>query len=873
MRREKISPYYDSVNETKLSAHSFGRHLLLIILVWCIGAVCSYQVYRYEAKNIHRDNSNRFNKLKVKLESEIKRRVNLLGYGLKGTRSAFVVNPTLKERDFTELYRSREVEKEFPGALGLGFITYVPREDYPKFISAQKSSNRDHFTVKTTGAAPNLYVITFIEPREMNEAALGFDVGQEIERRQAADRAAESGEIALTAPISLVQASDNGPGFLILLPVYSQAEIPSTVAQRWSSLRGWTYMPILARKLFEGLGDVVDHELDFEVFEGLFQSTDKLIFHNQSELEGANSSKPPIRSEGYSEITQIPVGGRTWTISSRASQHFQYKSEEIAYWWAGAAFLVSSLTLTYLFHKEKQLSHTRKIVEHQNLNLEVYSDVLANHTLLSRTDKNGVITQVNKHFCDVSGYDELELIGSSHTMLHSGVDAREFWKELWNRLSLGEMWQGELCNKKKDGSLYWVASTIAPLRESNREIGGFLNVGTDITQLKSSEANLALSVKKATEATKAKSEFLANMSHEIRTPMNGVIGMTDLLLETHLSKEQHEYVEALQSSGENLLSIINDILDFSKIEAGKISLEPVPTSIRSIIKGLGFTFEKVIRDKSVSFIVDVSPELPETILIDPLRVRQVLTNLIGNAFKFTQSGGAIVVYAHSVTQDSQGGVLQCAVLDSGIGISESKQAKIFDVFSQAESSTARLYGGTGLGLSISQSLVKMMGGELRVCSEEGVGSRFYFDLPYELAESKELTEHTSAVSKLRGDGKRALVAEDNLVNQKITRTILEKFGFNVTVVADGFAAVEAAFASSFDIILMDLQMPGMDGEEATKLIKEHEFVGGVCAPIIALTASAMAGDRERCLDMGMDDYVTKPIRRNELEAALARCLL
>ena len=374
----------------------------------------------------------------------------------------------------------------------------------------------------------------------------------------------------------------------------------------------------------------------------------------------------------------------------------------------------------------------------------------------------------------------------------------------------------------------------------------------------------------AEEASRAKSEFLANMSHEIRTPMNGVIGMTDLALMTPLTDTQRDYLQTVRNSAESLLVIINDILDFSKIEAGKLEIAAVDFSLRSL---LGDTLKPMaIRagEKRLRLTVDVGPEVPDGIVGDPIRLRQVLVNLVSNALKFTDAGEILVRIVHDMEPNAAHVTLHCSVVDTGIGIPEHKQVAIFQAFTQADGSTTRVYGGTGLGLTISGQLVSLMGGHIQVESTPGRGSAFFFSITVPLASAPiaVTTAVTPAAPVVDARPLRVLVAEDNVVNRRLAEHLLRQRGHQPLMVVNGREAVDALTRDSFDVVLMDLQMPEMDGFEATAAIRARERTTGARTPIVALTAHAMEGDRQRCLDADMDGYVSKPIDASQLFAVI-----
>ncbi|MDW8324461.1 MAG: PAS domain S-box protein [Burkholderiales bacterium] len=745
------------------------------------------------------------------------------------------------------------------------------------------------------------------------------------------------------------------------------------------------------------------------------------------------------------------------------------------------------------------------------------------HAIVSATDRTGRIVYANALFCAVSGYTAEELLGQNHRLLKSGVHPPEFFRTLWQTIAAGQVWQGEICNRRKDGSRYWVKATIAPMIGEDGEIAGYVSIRTEITALKQAEAEARRSEQKlrtildclgegvytldghgrltyinaegarmlgysaeeldgcqlhelihhhrpdgrplsaaecpihlamregriyrsddevffrkngkplpvkvtgaplpgeggmagsvavfsdrsaiveaerrliqakeaAEEAARLKADFLAVISHEIRTPLNGVIGMAELLLDTPLSAEQLSQVRTIKESADHLLALIGDILDYSKLDAGAIALDVAPFALRPLVDACAEVVAPRLVDKPVTLAAWVDADVPEQLLGDATRLKQILLNLLGNAVKFTERGKVEL----AVVLAGDGCGVEISVSDTGIGIDTRTQARLFTPFTQADASTTRRYGGTGLGLAITKKLVEAMGGTIHLQSQVGLGSSFYVRLPLPAVQREppimpmagrsvavigadaaqqglwqrllaawrmQVISHSrvadvgslvaqgidlgillddptspmpaqlpavfaaagmpfcvalpvpdrarreawrglgvmavfeppltkARVLDLMGVGlaaatapwpqqpgsapaacgARILLAEDNPVNQRVAVAMLQRLGHAVNVAVDGQEAVALWREGCFDLVLMDCLMPGMDGYAATAEIRRLEAHSRQRTPIVAMTANALEGDRERCLAAGMDDYITKPVTRARLEEVLARWL-
>jgi PAS domain S-box-containing protein len=490
------------------------------------------------------------------------------------------------------------------------------------------------------------------------------------------------------------------------------------------------------------------------------------------------------------------------------------------------------------------------------------------------SDLRGKITFVNKAYCSFYGVTPEEREGGDYKTIFPPELAISFAKVYSNVYRTGETAKLDYSMTLHNGKQVFNEQSVSLRRDGLGNPMGFMVILRDCFERKQNEAELVKARLAAEAASKAKGEFMANMSHEIRTPLNGVIGMLELASDTNPTPEQREFLEMAQSAAGSLLGVINDILDFSKVEAGMLELERTEFALAEIVAEAVGIMRITTLKKGLGLSFELAPDVPRFLLGDPVRLKQVLLNLIGNAVKFTQHGQVSVRVQLERIQDGKAG-LKFSVTDTGIGIPIEKQQVIFEAFSQADASTTRKFGGTGLGLTICARIIQVMGGNIWVESDMGKGSTFHFTAVLETTNCASLKPMDSVVgeqSPALSRELKILLAEDNLINQKLAVRLLEKLGHHVVLAVTGVQALSKLKEQSFDLVLMDVQMPEMDGLTATAAVRLREEGSIVRMPIVAMTAHAMKGDRERCLEAGMDDYVSKPISAATVRAAIERVL-
>ncbi|WP_100643586.1 CHASE domain-containing protein [Alteromonas facilis] len=821
---------------------------------------------------------------------EVKERLTLYTHGLYSVKAS-VMAVGLDNLDYGYMRgfsESQDYHQQYPGARGFGFIRLVQPNELADFIQSAKNDRPDgEFDLRTlTPHQDSLFIIQYILPEFVNLQAIGLDIGSEEMRRASAIQAAETNSIQLTAPITLVQADQKRlQGFLILQPVYTSIEAPSESEGRMSALIGWSYAPLLIDEILSSVNALQDDVM--LSIRDITNGEPFLFFGKQVE----NSA------HDYEVSNSLSLFGREWQLSVTADQRFVNKlglADNSQAFKSAVAISISLALIIFsiqvvLIRRSENKNYEVRLAKAKQTALEMSNEKLerevaartneikqanilqrsilegAGYALIA-TDETGLIKAFNPAAERLLGYKASEMVGKqSPAIFHdegevvarAGLLSEELGQliEPGFEVFVAKAKQGGTDSNRwtyirKDGSQVQVLLKVTCLHDERGNVYGFLGIASDLSEQLKREEELSNAKELAEKANEAKSHFLANMSHEIRTPMNGIYGALQLLRPSVTSPQDQELLDKAIYSSRTLTTIINDILDFSKIEAGKLVIEQHAFRLSTMLDSLKSDLALMLGTKDVE--LSIQSDVDQDIWIgDAVRIRQILLNICSNAIKFTDVGRVDI----KVKQKGDEG-LKISVTDTGIGMSEEVLERLFTRFEQADSSTTRKYGGTGLGMAISHSLIDLMGGDIKVVSAPERGSKFVLTLPLTLDKDATIEEVAAANSESKNlEGCRILIAEDNDINRSIIEAMLVDTKANLYFAVNGLEAIDLALKENPDLILMDIQMPEMDGVEACKHIKQAQPE----LPIVALTANVMAKDVELYKKVGFDDHLAKPI--------------
>jgi len=781
------------------------------------------------------------------------------------------------------------------------FEKKIQQQGFPNFQIVELDSNRQAIRAKDK---PSYVVVTYTEPYQGNEKALGYDISSNPTRLATINIATDSGELTITPRIKLIQDKSQY-SVLALMPLYSKVLAQNTLEEKRLAILGYIVGIIRTDNVIKSaLKNSNTAGLSYRLLDSTAPADEQLLYSSDESFPAPLVIQEKAwfsAQKTLSSTIDLKLGGRNWTFEIVPNQDY-FATHYSGHVWLVmllGLLLTSLVTLIALIASGRTLrlqqlvsESTAELNQEHALALLLMQDKekldARLNLILNATgegifgiDLNGKCIFMNSSALRLLGYaSDQEVLGKhNHQLIHyAHADGSHYqvqhcpiYKALHGEsnasIDTEVFW-------RKDGTSFPVQYESHPFIQDEKIIGCVVNF-MDITQRKHKEAQLIVAKERAENLAKTKTQFLANMSHEIRTPMNAIIGFSELALLKDMPADINEYLKNINTASNNLLVILNDILDLSKLEAGQMTLNLRPFNVHDLKNTLHNLFINAAQSKGLVFNITLASDVPGYLIGDDIRLRQVLTNLLGNALKFTQQGAVTFNISLQQANDQQAQLL-FAVKDSGIGISTEQQAKLFKAFSQVDDGYNRNFEGTGLGLVISQDLVQMMNGCIKVDSLPGSGSCFSFELTLAIAPTPSSdslnTSPNASPSALRTETKalegiKILVAEDDVFNQKIIQQVLKRLGASHIVMANnGSEVLSALEQEDFDVVLMDLHMPIMNGYEATAEIRKRPQYAQL--PVIALSASITEEDRQQSLAVGMNDFIGKPINVNGLLSTL-----
>jgi signal transduction histidine kinase/CheY-like chemotaxis protein/HPt (histidine-containing phosphotransfer) domain-containing protein/CHASE1-domain containing sensor protein len=820
-------------------------------------------LYCAAAKTVDDDADRRFENLARSTQYGISARIKAYSDLSRGLAALFQTSDMVSRLQFHQYVSGLDLPRYFPAVEALTWAPLVTDDQRDGFVAGVRADRSlapegyPRFDIKPPGRRDHYAVLTYMEPATLLEERLGADiaVNPAVDRQLAASR--DSGQVSASGLPIVMKLPTPHYGLGVRLPVYRRGAPLDDTAQRRAAYLGSVGVGFSIPRLVQGAIDEMtvrqvhltlyaDGSSDVEQRRLVIEKTDRLLFNDDGSMEAPPPLTAAERAEHFETVLPIDFNGSLWKA------HFQVRKESLLTgfdvalpWVAGVTGVAGTLLLySYVFI----LYASRRRALKQGVLLDTVLDNVDAHVYMK--DQHRRYLYVNAKMADAMGLPVREILGKLDRELMPPAAADAEWTLERPVFADKVKRSGETQLVGRDGVVRHQWAVKVPV-DIGRGVTAIIGLSTDVTALHQLKDE-------ADAANQAKSDFLSNMSHEIRTPMNSIIGMAHLALKSVTHPKQRDYLQKIYHSGQHLLGIINDILDFSKIEAGKMDLEVLDFTLDALLANISSQLGEGAQAKGLELVYEIWPGLSHQLRGDPLRLEQVLLNFACNAIKFSENG-KVIIRARPLEERDSHIMVRFEVVDHGIGMSREQVSQLFQSFQQADTSTTRRYGGTGLGLVISKQLAELMGGGVGVESKQGEGSTFWFTA--RLAKGSHLLQacggavQAEVMDSIRGAS--ILLVEDNVFSQQVGQELLEDAGAMVCVANNGKEAIDLLLKEHFDCVLMDVQMPVMDGYETTRLIRAHPKLSATL--IIAMTANAGRGDQERCLDAGMDEFVTKPI--------------
>lgn len=818
-----------------------------------------------------------------RIKSSIKFKMHGYEMMLHGAAGLFNASDYVSRDEWQRYVGSLSLKKHYPGVQTVGFGRYLKDYQVSSYMDSVRADGLKDFAIYPAGDRQEYVILTYIEPFVgVNRKVLGYDTFFEPVRKMSLKKAIDTGDTVISGKVILVEDDNNSrPGFIMSVPVYDSKLPHDTVPQKRNALKGFVDAAFRMSDFVDNLLATEMDDIDVTIFDG--DTTDKAALIYTSDPGYS------IKKLRLAQLSTLEVNNHTWTLYIKAKPDFYYSRLDT---FTSVFILVSGMIISFsLFGIVLGLIRTRNMAialakQKRSSEVKLAKAQQLAHLGSWEWDTEGKIFYCSDEFYRIFGLRKgdrwMSDFGPFTEYIHPD-DKLFLLDHLHRALSNGDSFEIDYKIVRADG----IERYLRHQSEASFGHGGTVRhvFGTvqDITEQKEAEKALHDAKEEAILASQAKSSFLAMMSHEIRTPMNAIIGMSDLLSETKLDEEQRQYIEIFKKSGDHLLTLINDILDLSKIEAGQMELEHIIFNLPELVQKNSNIMNLLAVQKNIELKYRIANDVPAFVVGDFNRLSQVVLNLIGNAVKFTQKGSVSVniskISEHVGNDEIK---LLFEVRDTGIGIPQDKLDKIFESFSQVDSSITRQYGGTGLGLAISRRLIEMMQGRIWVESQIGQGSSFFFTVKLGLPEEADKPQpqennkkdyYAEITEKLKNKTARLLLVDDAEDNRQLIEFYLKKLPFKIDSVQNGSLAVEKYKKNKYDIILMDVQMPVMDGYAATREIRRIEQESHrEPVTIIALTANAFKEDREKSMEAGSSYYLAKPITKKLLFEALNKYL-